>query len=489
MRRIHRFFQRYGTVKRIALAIAVLVVGLLVAAKVLSLLAAQVFNYAAARQTMLRGTITVEEIHANTKGGVTFSNLIWKDPEGEIILLVPTGHFHVRPLDILMHRFASTTIDELTLEDATIGLSFDKDMQLDFISPDMRLEEQKKETSRPASQVEKQEQLAQRIVNFNSSGKKLKLDLIFKNCKLEARHLNHRYVMTNVNMVLAVDSGKHSRIDFRSEKFAGTARGEGVFINGDASYDENHRPLLHLAVKVDEVDPASVGIGKDLHDPVSLEASVTGPLARVRAEGTVSMKELHIPALDFENILGNFTYQDGLFTFSDVKGKVYGGDLLASGTYDVDSRAYTIHFDATSLNTRIALPDSKLSCFVNMTADITCDGTRPQIIDSWGSFTSLPGFYQIIPFKKVSGYFDNHGRELGFYDVRIETKLGMIRTDALHLDNGNLRLGKIYFIYEETGEAYPVTRREGESAREAGREARKNARRVGRDVGRHRLAR
>lgn len=478
MRRLQHFFQRYGTVKCIVLAIVVVAGGLLLAAKMLSLLAAQIFNYAAAQQTMLRGTITVEEISANTKGGVDFTNLIWKDPEGEIILLVPTGHFHVKPLDILRHKFASTTMDALTLENATIGLSFDKDMRLDFISPDMIQEDKKDKTPRPVTQAEKEEQLARRIVNFHRSGKKLKLDLVLKDCTIEARHRKRRYIMQHVNMTLAVDSDKHSRIDFRSGQFGGDARGKGVIIIGDTGYDENHWPLLHLSIKVDEVDPASIGIGKDLHDPISLDAIVTGPLGRAKAEGTVSMKELHIPALDFENILGRFTHKGGLFTFSDVKGKVYGGDLLASGTYDIDSRAYTIHFDATSLNTRIALPDSKLSCFVNMTADISCDGTLPQVIDSQGSFTSLPGFYQIIPFEKVSGHFDNHGRELDFHDVEIQTKLGTIRTDALCIDNGVLTLGKIYFIYEKTGEAYPVTSRERISAKEAAREALENAKQV-----------
>lgn len=484
---LRRAFARYGVIKIIAAAVVILAALFLLAAKVLSLLAADVFNYAAARQTMLRGTITVEEIRANTKGGVTFTNLTWKDPEGEIILLVPTGHFHVKPIDILMHRFVSTTIDELTLEDATIGLSFDENMQPDFISPELRRRDVKNEDTQPSSQVEKQEQLARKIVNFNASGKKLKLDLIFKNCKLEARHANRRYIMTNVNMMLSIDSGKHSRIDFRSGKFAGTARGNGIFINGDTDYDENHWPLLHLNVKVDEVDPASIGIGNDLHDAISLDASVTGPLSHALAEGTVSMKELHIPALDFENILGKFTYRDGFFTFSDVKGSVYGGDLLASGTYDIDSRSYTIHFDATSLNTRIALPGSGLSCFVNMSADISCDGRRPHVIDAMGSFTSLPGFYKIIPFEKVSGHFDNHGRELDFFDVRIETKPGTIRTDALHMENGKLTLGKIYFVYDDTGKTYPITDSEGASAKEAGREAKKNAKTLGKDLGRQLL--
>lgn len=52
-------------------------------AKIMSYGAAELFNYAASRQEMLRGTITVESITANIHGGVTFEKLAWDDPGGE----------------------------------------------------------------------------------------------------------------------------------------------------------------------------------------------------------------------------------------------------------------------------------------------------------------------------------------------------------------------------------------------------------------------
>ena len=70
---------------------------ILLLAKLASFGAARIFNYAAARQDMLRGTITVESITANIHGGVTFENLAWDDPEGNPILRVPSGSFKVNP--------------------------------------------------------------------------------------------------------------------------------------------------------------------------------------------------------------------------------------------------------------------------------------------------------------------------------------------------------------------------------------------------------
>lgn len=97
--------------------------------------AAYLFNQEMAKQKLLRGTITVDAISANALGRVTFENLIWEDPDGNVILAVPEGSFKVSPWDVIRRQFKSTTVQELTLTDATMAVHFDKNMQLDFIKP------------------------------------------------------------------------------------------------------------------------------------------------------------------------------------------------------------------------------------------------------------------------------------------------------------------------------------------------------------------
>lgn len=48
---------------------------------------------------------------------------------------------------------------------------------------------------------------------------------------------------------------------------------------------------------------------------MTLTAQGSGPLARMEADGTVTMKELHIPALDFRNVKGDVHYSSGEVTF------------------------------------------------------------------------------------------------------------------------------------------------------------------------------
>lgn len=106
---------------------------ILLLAKLASFGAARIFNYAAARQDMLRGTITVESITANIHGGVTFENLAWDDPEGNPILRVPSGSFKVNPWDVISKHLVSTTLEEITLNRPAFAVRFDEDMNVDFV--------------------------------------------------------------------------------------------------------------------------------------------------------------------------------------------------------------------------------------------------------------------------------------------------------------------------------------------------------------------
>lgn len=91
------------------------------------------------------------------------------------------------------------------------------------------------------------------------------------------------------------------------------------------------------------VDPASLGLGNNIHDKLTLTAEAGGPVASPKAEGKITMEQLHIPALSFSHLDGHVFYHHGKMKFTDVTGRVYGGTVKASGNYDIDTRAYDIH--------------------------------------------------------------------------------------------------------------------------------------------------
>ena len=92
----------------VAAAIASVIVSILVILGLLQFAkrgAAFIFNREMEKQTMLRGSITVETLMAHITGDVNFENLVWKEPDGDVILHIPEGSFQVRLWDVITRRF------------------------------------------------------------------------------------------------------------------------------------------------------------------------------------------------------------------------------------------------------------------------------------------------------------------------------------------------------------------------------------------------
>lgn len=415
---------------------------ILLLAKLASFGAARIFNYAAARQDMLRGTITVESITANIHGGVTFENLAWDDPEGNPILRVPSGSFKVNPWDVISKHLVSTTLEEITLNRPAFAVRFDEDMNVDFV----KREEKEKKESPPSEKT-----LEDKVKNFNRRGKPLHFKLTIHDGRVQAFYRQRHYIMNHVSMTGTVNTRGQTKLSLTTGPFGGTAVGDGVELHAEIDFKEKNLPTM-IEFTANGVDPASLGLGDDIHDKMTLTAQGSGPLARMEADGTVTMKELHIPALDFRNVKGDVHYSSGEVTFSDVTARVYGGTVTARGNYNIDSRAYDIYLQGEDLDSRIPSNEPRFYCLVKLDGEIHCDGNQKHLI-AFGRFFSGPGFYMLVPFKGITGTFNNRWRAVDFYDVSIDTSFGIIHTDAFHIIDGRLHLGTIELVDKETGKA------------------------------------
>ena len=386
------FFHRHrSALRRLSFLLLAAVLGLLLIAQIAAFAAARIFSYAMNRQHMLRGHISVEKISADIAGYVSFENLLWTDDHGVPILFVPEGKIKVRPEDILRGKLRATAISEIRLHNASAALQFDKNMNVDLINKTAA-------ESEPAE--ERTKTLHEKIANFKRNGQKMKMNIHLENCQLEAFYENRHFLLSHVDMHLNIDTDDSLFVDLSSGKFGGTAIGDSVKIYGDIDMKSDEHTIA-MNVSFYGVDPASLGLGNNIHDKLTLIAEAGGPVASPKAEGKITMEQLHIPALSFSHLDGHVFYHQGKMKFTDVTGRVYGGTVKASGNYDIDTRAYE------------------------------------------GTFTSGSGHYKLIPFKKIQGAFHNRGKELDFYDVSIETALGTFSTDAFHIRNGKLQLGDI----------------------------------------------
>ena len=141
-------------------------------------------------------------------------------------------------------------------------------------------------------------------------------------------------------MKLGLDTTGMSHIDLSTGKFGGTTQGGGMSIYGEINF-KPATPVLDVDVSLRDVHPSSLGFGMGMFADnmtvvVRMKRLVTGPMGR----GTVKMQELHIPALHFTDIIGDVNYANGIFRFSDVHAKVFGGTLAARGDCDMNTRRY-----------------------------------------------------------------------------------------------------------------------------------------------------
>lgn len=182
------------------------------------------------------------------------------------------------------------------------------------------------------------------------------------------------------------------------------------------------------------------------------------PLSPNVNKGRVTMPILQIPALTFENIVGDVEYQDGILHFKEVFANVYNGRLEAHGMYNIDTRAYKLYGVAKDLDSSIALKTPEFDVPVSANLNFISQG-QPKDMEVWGNFWSGEGRYVLIPIKGISGQFHNKGRHLSFADVKVETPISVISTDALHIDNGELTMGPLnitsnggsnFILYDES---------------------------------------
>lgn len=440
------FFHRYPSfLRRFSILLLAAALGLLLIAQLAAFAAGRIFSYAMNRQHMLRGQISVEKISADIAGYVSFENLLWTNDHGVPILFVPDGKIKVRPEDILRGKLRATAISEIRLRNASAALQFDENMNVDLIN---------KTTAEADQEGKIAETLPEKITNFKRNGQKLKMNIHLENCQLEAFYENRHFLLSHVNMHLNIDTDDALFIDLSSGQFGGTAIGDSVKIYGDIDM-KNDEHTIAMNVSFYGVDPASLGLGSNIHDKLTLIADASGPVASPKAEGRITMDELHIPALSFSHLDGHVSYHHGKMKFTDVTGRVYGGTVKASGNYDIDTRAYDIRLTGKKLDARYPAKDAALSCYVDLEGSIRCDGD-PKAVISEGTFISGGGHYKLVPFKKIQGAFHNKGKELDFYDVSIETVLGTFSTDAFHIRNGKLLLGDIT-LTNDRGDERDVT--------------------------------
>jgi hypothetical protein len=285
--------------------------------------------------------------------------------------------------------------------------------------------------------------------NFDRTGKKIRMDLKLEDCRLEVFYKDRHYLLSGVNLKTAINTDKRMDLEINTGRFGGTMIGSNMNLKGTVDFQDSEVPIGDLKLSFVDVDPSSLGLGVHVHDKMTLDSHLTGPLNAIHGDGNLKMAELHIPGLYFQEVNGSISYDGEKLDFKNVTGNVYGGKLQAEGTYDLDTRYYQIHALGKDLQSSKALPNSHLYCNVMVDIYMQSKGSAKDATAS-GNFTSGEGRYRRIPVKRITGNFQQSYRDLRFYDVTIAFAGFSVATDALEIKDKKLSLGPI-FVKDSSG--------------------------------------
>ena len=454
-----------------ALAAVILIIAAIL--EIASLGATELFNKEMREQTMLKGTISVENIHATPIGEVFFNNLTWKDERGGTILDIPAGSFKVDLVDVVTKNFSTSTIRELNLTGASISVNLDENMNVDFIRHSKDFEKVNAEmkangenweqsvsrVNKTEAELKQEGERRRRLQrskietdwkNFNLEGRKLNLNLNLDDCNFEIFFKERHYLLRDVDIESKINTDDEATLKIYTGKFGGTMIGRGMYWQGKIDFKSADVPQCDLTIQLQEVDPSSLGFGLNIHDKMTLTANFTGDVSQPVGKGKVKLQDLHLPGISFTNVDGNIIYENDTLTFTDVRADVYEGKLTAKGDYNIDTRYYNIYGFGKSLSAYSALPNAHLHCDVDLNININSKGNPKETVTS-GDFVSGKGRYSVVGFEKLSGKFRSEYGGIYFYDVEINLGNYKVATDALSIVDGKLTFAPIS-ITDKSGE-------------------------------------
>ena len=395
----------------------------------LSYKAADIFNHVAAERDVFHGTVTVEQLSASPWGTVSFKNLVWLDEDGTLLANIPEGSFHVKIWDIVSRHIGTQTVTELSIDKAYVHL---------FLDDNMELRHMKGLSDEDETQKEKK---GITLTGLRSS-RPFDCQIHVSNSTIEADSPQRHFTIDNVTLRLDLHTRGLTKMELSAGPFSGVMEAERMQLGGTLDFAKDV-PQYDMYLKIKDCKPQSLGVGFDVDDTASAYAKITGDLPHPVIDGNIAMDQMNITALRFTDVKGLFHYEDGHVTATQVTANVFGGTVKAAGSFDLNEKSYYADISGENMRGSKAAHDNLLRCKVRLDLHMSENKTA-HTRDIHGTFSSSPGEYHFVPFKRISGRFKKIGSTLLFEQVVISMAMGDVTTDAFRIVNGDVQLGTIY---------------------------------------------
>lgn len=395
--------------------------------------AAKIFNKVVNERQMFPGTVTVERISANMLGDVSFEGLKWTDKNGELLADLPEGRFRVKIWDVLTRHIGTRTLTEVELDGGMFHFYLDDHMNVLNITP----EKGEEDKGLPLT------------ITGKKGNRKFVSKVTLKNMMIRTDMPGRKLIIPNVNADIDLNTGGVTRAQINAGHFSGTIEAGGLSIDGTIDF-RKETPIFDMDLYIKDCNPESLKVGVNINNPASVHARISGTVPSPVVDGTLTLKKMDLPVLPFTDVKGDFHYQDGKLNAPEVTAKVYGGDVEASGSFDIDNHSYDTHIKGHNLEAADVEGSGGIHCKVELDLYMKAwGGNETQVIE--GSFWSGKGRYHIIPFDKISGTFKKENGVLHFSDVTISMAMGDVKTAGFSIVDGKVHLTPIYVEDRDNG--------------------------------------
>lgn len=403
-----------------------------------SLHANELFHKYMKQQQVLKGNITAEYVGAHLNGHVMIENLRWTTEDNVLIMSVPRAELWVNPLAFVFKTVNKSSLLNVDLYDAFLVLGFNEKMQLDAI----------RQSKAPQISKGVNPDLENRKKNISWFSQKFP-DTILRlhNFDLLVIHQQRHYAMHEVYLDANMVNDRYLHIDLHSHKFGGVLDGGICNINGVIDLAPEKREMA-MNMSLYHIRPSSLGL-QNLDDYTDIGASIVGKVDEPYIQGGISFKELNIGDLKFSKVYGNFEYMNGFVQLQDVTADFCGGDVVASGLYNIDSRDYSIDAVGKGIDVGRALKfrpiHAKADVDFHMTVDAPRKKNEKQKSHIWGKLETGTLYYKFYEVNSVKADADINGANMLFKNIVIEGEAGTLLLDRLELEKGNVDFGKLEY--------------------------------------------
>lgn len=405
--------------------------------------AVEIFNAKMAQQKSMQGSINLGDVEAHVDGFVVFKDFVWETNKGDSVLRVPKGKFKVKPLDVILGRLSAKSVTALEIEDAEVYLSFDEQMKADIIEKNRVIENEDRATVKP--KAEKNLILPEKLGNKH---------LVLRNCTVAFIHKHDIYKLNKVNADLKYVK-KQLQIDLKTGAFGGVLIGDSLSIGGSMDTTSG-KESLNLKIKLNNVVPASLGVGNIWNDVV-MDGTVIGPVLKPDIKGNISFKRLDLPNLSFENLHGQYYYQEGIIHLLNVQGNAFDGSVDAFGEYNLRTREHKIFAHGTNLEASQYFKAVNIKTRLELDLEMINDGTRHGTTYR-GHFKSGEGTYESMHFRSLSAFFKVKNKDLYFTNVVLDAKLGLFKAETLNVINKKVKFSGISWSHHSKAEREEIHR-------------------------------